>query len=206
MAKSVWQKFINVIVTGDLRLNSNAEIKIDDGAGTVTTVTPTELNTLDGITASTAELNQVADASARVVATTATALSLTVTEHADRVLLVNTNSTVANTFTLPLATGSGNKYTIRNNIAQTQGTVVIAANGTTNVLDGRVIAVDTTAVSDDVMSWATSATSDKISLDLTTTGGLRYDTINALDVSTGVYLVDGITYGSGDLATPFSAT
>lgn len=154
--------------------------------------------------ASPAEVDRVADISARVITTTATALSLTVTEHAERLVLINTNSTAANTFTLPPATGTGAKFTIRNNIAQTQGSVVIAAAGT-NVLAGKAIALDSTAAAD-AMVFLTSATSDKISFNRTTTGGLGHDEVVAVDTASGVWTVDVVFNGSGSLATPFSAT
>ena len=192
MAASVWKKWINLLVGGTIRFKKNSGgIDVVNSDGTVTTVTTNEL------------AKQAAGS--RLVSTTATALSLTQTQHADRILLINTNSTVANTFTMPEATGSGNQYEIQNNIAQTQGSIVIAAL-TTDVLDGRIMAVDTTAVSDDTITFATSATSDKITLNLTTQGGLRYDTIRLLDVADATWRVSGVTYGSGNLVTPFSAT
>src|SRR6185503_16783792 len=57
---------------------------------------------------------QVGAAQSRVVPTTVTALSLTATQHAERIVVINTNSTVANTFTLPAATGSGAWYSLVN--------------------------------------------------------------------------------------------
>lgn len=188
MATSVWRKFQNVWVSGKLKVrDSSLELN-----GTAVDATATELN-------------QVADASARVVTTTATALSLTVAAHAERVVLINTDSTVANTFTLPAATGSGAKFTIVNNIVQTQGTVVVAANGT-DVLTGKAKAFDSTAVTAAAEVFLTSATSDKISLNLTTSGGLGYDTVEALDVAANTYLVDVEYTASGNIVTPFSAT
>lgn len=165
--------------------------------------TPTEQD-MDGLTATAAEINRTCDISTRVVTTTATALSLTVTEHADRVVLINTNSTVANTFTLPVATGSGAKFTLINNIAQTQGTVVIAANGTLDTLKGVAIIGDTTA--ETAGAFVTTATSDKLSMDLTTTGGLGGDQVELLDGAANVWTVRATLTGSGTLATPFSAT
>ena len=157
------------------------------------------------ITATAAELNRSADASARIVTTTATALSLTVTEHAERVLLVSSNSTVANTFTLPTATGSGAKFTIVNNIAQTQGSVVVAANGTTDVVKGLAFVVSTTEEA--AAAFATSATSDKITLNATTTGGeAAGDKIECIDSAANTWNVTCWLGGSGTLATPFSET
>lgn len=142
--------------------------------------------------------------STRIVTTTSTALSLTIAEHAERLLLINSNSAGASTFTLPAATGSGAKMTLINNLVQTQGTVVFAANGT-DVLKGICMALDSTAAAD-AMSFLTTATSDKATLNLTTTGGLGQDMFEAWDVAANVWQVRMVYNGSGSLATPFAAT
>lgn len=164
--------------------------------------TPTEQD-LDGLTATVPELNRSTDASARIVTTTATSLSLTVTQHAERIVLVNTNSTFANTFSLPAATGSGVKFTVVNNIVQTQGTVVVAANGT-DVLNGVALMAGTTTTAAE--AFFTSASSDKVTLNLTTTGGLGGDEVEVWDVAANTWRVKVLGVGSGSLATPFSAT
>lgn len=165
------------------------------------------LTTTDGTAAATdataLEITRSCDASARIVTSTATVLGLTVTQHGERVVLVNTNSTVANTFTLPTATGSGVKMTLINNITQTQGTVVFAANGT-DVLKGVAYVYGTTTA--DAEAFVTSATSDKITLNLTTTGGLGGDIVEAWDTAANVWNVQVKCVGSGSLATPFSQT
>lgn len=170
------------------------------------TTEPADGSLLDigATTATAAEINRTSDISARIVTTTATALSLTVTQHAERIVLVNSNSTVANTFTLPVATGSGAKFTIINNIAQTQGSVVVAANGTTDVVKGVAYIGDTTA--ETAGAFVTSATSDKISLNRTTTGGLGGDSFELIDGLANVWTVRCFLTGSGTLATPFSET
>lgn len=156
------------------------------------------------VAATAAEINRVCDTAARVVTTTATALSLTVTQHAERLVLINTNSTVANTFTLPAATGSGAKFQIVNNVVQTQGSVVIAANGT-DVMQGTCFAFDSTAAAD-AMTFVTSATSDKVTLNITTTGGLGGDQVEAWDIAANTWFVRVVINGSGTLGTPFSQT
>jgi hypothetical protein len=133
-----------------------------------------------------------------------TALSMTLTTHGEKIVLINSNTTVANTFTLPAATGSGAKFDIRNNVAQTQGTVVIAAL-TTDVFKGIAYGMDTTAAAD-AIAFLTTATSDKVTLNLTTTGGLGHDRVEAWDVAAGTWNVIVTFTGSGSLATPFSAT
>ena len=157
------------------------------------------------ISASGPEIDRATDISARVVTTTATALSLTVTEHAERILLVNTNSTVANTFTLPTAAGTGAKFTIINNIAQTQGSVVVAANGTTDVMAGIAFVFGTTEEAAE--AFATSATSDKLTINATTTDGeIGGDRIECIDSAANTWTVSAFLAGSGSIATPFSAT
>lgn len=182
----------------DIYLQSDADGYINIVADTGIKLNGTALS------ADSAEINRTADASARVVATTVSALSLTVTEHGERIVLVNSNTTFDNTFTLPTAAGTGVKFTIINNIVQTQGTVVVAANGTTDVLHGVAVVVSSTEEA--AASFLTSATSDKISLNLTTTGGLGNDMIEAWDVAANTWNVNVLCIGSGTLATPFSAT
>lgn len=209
------------VIKKKLLLKKGATLVTTSTAGVETDVTAEDLAAaanLSGLTATVAELNAVCDdnaataaeitrtcdISARVITTTATALSLTVTEHADRVVLVNSNSTVANTFTLPVATGSGAKFTLINNIAQTQGTVVVAANGTLDTLTGVAIIGDTTA--ETAGAFVTSATSDKISLNRTTQGGLGGDQIELLDGKANQWTIRATLTGSGTLQTPFSQT
>lgn len=156
------------------------------------------------VTASGAEINRNSDISARVVTTTATAVSLTVTEHAERVVLVNTNDASGCTLSLPAAAGTGAKFTIVNNIAQTQGGVIVAAAGT-DVVSGAAFLFGTTE--ETAASFATSATSDKITLNVTTTGGeIGGDRIECIDSAAATWTVHCILGASGTLATPFAAT
>lgn len=190
----LWKKLFNVLLTGDTKVSSKSTIDVE---GTFKLGGTTVSATAD-------EINRSLDASARIVTTTATALSLSVASHGERVLLVNTNSTVANTFTLPVATGSGVKFTIINNIAQTQGSVVVAANGTTDTVKGLAVMVNSTAAN--AQAFLTSATSDKVTLNRTTTGGLGQDLIECWDSGANVWNIRVVANGSGTLATPFSAT
>jgi hypothetical protein len=144
-------------------------------------------------------------AATRIVPTTATALSLTITQHGERVVVVNTNSTVANTFTLPAATGSGVRFEVINGIAQTQGSIVIAANGT-DVMKGRALSFDSTAVATHANIFVSSASSDKVTWNRTTTGGLGEDSLIAWDEAANTWRVQVISRCSGANATPFSET
>jgi hypothetical protein len=52
----------------------------------------------------------------------------------------------------------------------------------------------------------TSATSDKYTFNITTTGGLRGDRTELVDFAAGTWLVKILANGSGTLATGFAAT
>jgi hypothetical protein len=191
------KKLYNHSLTGKTRIANGDVVNFETGSAL-------KFNDVS-LAASVAELNRVNQASTRIVTTTATALSLTVTQHGDRVVLVNTNSTVANTYTLPVATGSGVKFTIINGIAQTQGSVVVAANGTTDTLKGIALMVNTT-VTNNAEAFLTSATSDKVSFNRTTTGGVGYDMVEAWDVVANQWQVQVKGFTGGTTATPFSET
>jgi hypothetical protein len=206
----LWKRLKDAVLQGNTKISqgtvdieSTATLKL---AGTAVTASAAELNIMDGVTATAAELNAVADASARIVTTTATTLNLTVTEHGDRVILINTNSTVANTFTLPLATGTGAKFTLINNIAQTQGSIVVAANGTTQTLKGMALMANSSTTVNAIFALS-SATTDKITLNRTTTGGAGPgDIIEIWDTGTSVMTCRVMASTVGNAATPFSET
>ena len=196
----------NQTITNTLRLDKNATLKVVNANGSESTISLTELLSLDGLTATSAELNRTSDISTRVVTTTATSLALSVTAHGDRVVLVNTNSTVANTFTLPVATGSGDKFTVVNNIAQTQGSIVVAANGTLDTMKG-IALVANTSTTVNAIAALTSATSDKVTFNRTTTGGAGPgDYVEAIDIAANTWAVRVVAGSVGAAATPFSAT
>ena len=189
----LWKKLFNVVLTGETKVGKGGSIDVEGSFK----LGGTQVNSTAD------ELNRSTDASTRIVSTSATSLALSVTAHGERVLLVNTNSTVANTFTLPVATGSGVKFTVINNIAQTQGSVVVAANGT-DVVKGVAVVVSSTEEA--AAAFLTSATSDKITLNAGTSGGLGYDTVECWDSAANVWNVRVSATGNGSLATPFAAT
>jgi len=218
----LWRRFTNAIVEKVLLLKKGAVLKTTGTDGVVTEVTAEDLAAaanLSGLTATVAELNsvcdantataaeitRVADASTRVVHTTATSLSLTVTQHADRVVLLDASSTT-NIFTLPAAGGTGEKFTIVNAFPQTQGTVVVSAASTADVMSGIAVNVDATGAGSSKAFW-TTATDRVVTLNLTTTGGpVGGDMVEAWDSAAGVWTVKVLQISSGSLATPFSAT
>ena len=157
------------------------------------------------LTATAAQAEAILGVAASIVASTSTALALTVTQHANRIVDWAPNSSGAATATLPAATGSKERFTIINSIAQTQGSVVVAALGT-DVLSGIAKMFHTTQQASGGGAYLTTATSDKLTMNRTTTGGLGFDKVQVIDWAAGVWMVEAELVGNGALATPFSAT
>jgi len=146
---------------------------------------------------------QTINASGRIVTTTLTALSLTSTQHAERILLINTNSSGTSTFTLPVASGSGSRYHLVNNVQQTQGTLVVTG-ATGDTITGKALMFDSTAAAD-AMIFMSTATSIKATWNRTTQGGLGYDEFVAVDIAANKWLVTVSCNASGTIITPLSA-
>ena len=153
-------------------------------------------------------LNDVTTAAERYVvrtATTGTTVLLTPEDHADRVFILDTILTVSTlNFKLPAASGSGDVYTFVNNAVQTFG-FIVSLNIATDYLTGVALMIEAVGGTDDVVFY-TTATSDKVTFNATTTGGLRGDKVVAIDYKAGYYLVEVTAFPSGDVVTPFSAT
>ncbi len=148
----------------------------------------------------------------RIVARTSTAdetFNLERPTHANRVFVLDAVvASGALQINLPKAIGNGDKFEIFNNAVQTQS-VIVAASGIDVMAGVAVVFSQTVAESGDV--FLTSATSDKMTLNISTTGGLRGDRIELIDwkvqsAGTGVWLVRAFLSGGGTLATPFTET
>lgn len=154
------------------------------------------------ITASAAELNRIADVSGRIVSSTdAGTLALTVSEHEGRIVDFNDAD---GGITLPAATGSGGRFSVRCGTAFTGGTITVAAD-TDDEFEGLIIAVDTD--DDSTLNYPALAGDDfdTITLSGATTGGNVGDFLEFIDVADGVWRVFGtITQSGGSEATPLS--
>ena len=146
-------------------------------------------------------------------------VSLTVDTHAGRI--VHNDAAGAVTYTLPATNANsdsavagpgadlnnlsnvGAKFTIVNSITKTGDLVVQVANAT-DVMTGTAIIVDTDT-NDNTEGFVTASTSDTITLNGSTTGGVTHATIECTVLASGKYAVKVFTGGTGDLATPFSA-
>ena len=146
-------------------------------------------------------------------------ISLTVDSHAGKI--IHNDAAGAVTYTLPATNANadsgiagpdadltnlnnvGAKFTIINSITKTGDLVVQVANAT-DVMTGMATIVDTDS-SDNMEGFMTASTSDTITLNGSTTGGVTHARIECTVLASGKYAVEVFTGGTGDLATPFSA-
>ena len=183
---------------------------VDDspiGATTPSTAVFTTLNVTTpsiggtAVLATAAELNRVADSSTRVVATTATAITVSATVHGSKVVVVNATSACA--ISLPAAAATGEIYTFVLGVAATATAHTIAANGT-DIIQG--VTIFSSSATGEVSGFGTTATDDKITINGTTQGGEIGDKIVLIDIAANTWQVTMNMQATGTVATPFSAT
>lgn len=131
---------------------------------------------------------------------TGAALTLNEESHGNGVI-VSMNKADGWTVTLPAAVGSGAFYKVRVGTSITTNTGIIAALGTDVIQGVLAVTTDTTGV-----TVPTSATSDKISMNGGTTGGIAGSYVELTDIASGTWLVGGALISTGAEATPFSAS
>jgi hypothetical protein len=107
------------------------------------------------------------------------------------------------TVTLPAASGTGNIYRFFVSTTITSNNYVIqVANGDDTMAGVAIVANDG---GDTASIFETAATSDTITLNGTTTGGILGGTIEIQDVASNVFSVVARGAATGSEATPFSA-
>ncbi len=164
---------------------------------------PADGSLLDiGATLATAdEINRAADLSTRIVSTTAATISVTLASHDGKTVVLA--STHTQTLTLPAATGSGARYRFMVNTTGTDGSKVIKVANTLDVMTGFCVVNSTST--NEASSFLTSATSDSVTLNNTTTGGITGTEVLIEDVATSQFAVKVMACSSGTVATPFAA-
>lgn len=175
-------------VSGKLRFGKGAGITVVKSSGAEVFIDAEEL----------ARQNDVAG---RTVLTTAAALTVTQAAHEGKVVVLA--STHTQTVTLPAATGSGARYRFLVSTTGTDGSKVIQVANTADVMTG-VCASHSTATNQ-ASSFLTSATSDTVTLNNTTQGGITGTQVEILDIATATFFVKVEAAASGTVATPFSA-
>ena len=108
------------------------------------------------------------------------------------------------TATLPAATGSGNRYEFIVRTALSSGNYIVRVANTSDTMIGTAILF--ADAGDTVVGFAAvSGTSDTITLNGTTTGGIAGARVICDDIASNVWAVSVVSDASGTEATPFSA-
>lgn len=120
---------------------------------------------------------------------------------ADTVLTVNAAAGL--TLTLPAAAGTGDTYEIVVGTTITSNNLVVQVANASDVMTGtHIMGQD---AGDTVVLFETAATSDTITMNGSTNGGIKGDRITLKDVAANLWLVTIIGSGTGTEATAFSA-
>lgn len=152
------------------------------------------------VTATAAEINRAADVSARVVNVTDSTLAVTAAAHDGKVVTLNRAAGIA--VTLPAATGSGTKLQfIVGTTFTSSATIKVTGD---DIMTGlAVIAADTGNTTN---SFETAADTDTITFDGSTTGGIKGDSVELVDIAADLWYVRVVGSATGSEVTPFSAT
>lgn len=131
---------------------------------------------------------------------TVTDATVTITDDAHVGQRVVFNRAAGVTATLPAATGSGNRYEFIGAIDAT-GDQIIQVTGDDTMAGVAYLGNDSAGAS----CFYTAATSDTITLDGSTTGGLKGWRVVCDDIAADTWAVVVMSEASGTEATPFSA-
>lgn len=175
---------------------------ITSNLGEITSVIQ-EVDYLAPEEAATAAQGALADSAQQpqsVVALTDATLALTNVLHAGNIVAVDKAD--GSTITLPVATGSGDKYSIYVETTITSVGLVIQVT-TTDIMKGGVMVKQDGG--DTVVGFETASDTDTITLDGSTKGGITGEKWIIEDVEAGVWAVNGVTSATDTEVTPFSA-
>jgi len=111
------------------------------------------------------------------------------------------NAAAGLTVTLPASSGKGDVYEIFVGTTVTSNNYIIQVANSTDILAGAVHLTTDIAGT----SMPTSTTSDTITMNGSTTGGLRGSWLRFKDVASGFWALEGGIICTGTEATPFSA-
>lgn len=122
--------------------------------------------------------------------------------HNGRITTLNRAAGIA--VTLPAATGSGDTYRFVLGTTVTSNSTTIKVANATDVMTGTCTTLQDGG--DTSVSFETASTSDTITWNGSTTGGIKGDYVELIDVASGLWFVRVVQSGTGTEATPFSAT
>lgn len=186
----------NDLVVEGIRVNATAP------GQSGTALSGSELAVLDGLTTTTAELNNSTDVSARLVAAGGT-LAMNQATHEGKIICLDTAA--GSVVTLPASTGGGAVYRFLVTVTATTNSHVIKVANATDEMRGFVIQDASEATAPNI--WWAADNDDTITLNRTTTGlAAQGEYFEIVDAVANHYFVRGFSQASGSEQTPFSAS
>lgn len=127
--------------------------------------------------------------------------SVSLTKDNNSQAWTNVSAAAGMTVTLPASAGTGEVYSVFALTTVTSNDYIIQVANATDVIQGGV------SISTDIagITMLTAATTDTITMNGSTTGGLIGSWVTLTDVSAGFWALDGFLKSTGTEATPFSA-
>ena len=180
---------------------NNAAVVVDS-AGLVNALDVTTLSIAGtALTASAAELNRVADASARIVSITAASDALTAAEHDGKIITLNRAGGID--LTLPAATGSGLRFLLIVGTAVSGDSYTVTVVDTCNdTINGNIMVLQDGGST--LIAFESGSAAVTLTMNATTTGGVVGDWFELVDIAADTWWVRGVVAGTGCEATPFS--
>lgn len=133
---------------------------------------------------------------------TAATVTVTADDHDGRTITLNRAAGIA--VTLPAASGSGARFRFIVGTSVTSNSTTIKVANANDTMAGTAILFQDAG--DTVVGFATGATADTVTMDGSTTGGLKGAHVEVEDIAANLFFVRYVSDASGTEATPFSAT
>jgi hypothetical protein len=169
----------------------------DPGAATANFLLTSQGNDKSLVTATAAEINAVADVSAKIVAQSAGNFSLGAT-HVEKITVIADADVV---ITLPSSTGNYESYTIM--IGATGCTSGLISVSDTDTFLGGVVSGSVDADAQALGYCACAAAHNEVNLTAATGGNLQGDWIKFTSVVENKWYVEGVFIATGTEASPF---
>lgn len=136
-----------------------------------------------------------------LVDVTSGTLSATDSAHGGRVVTLNRAAGI--TVTLPASSGTGVRFHFIIGTTVTSNSTKIQVANASDVMTGT--ALNAADGGDTAVMFETASTSDTITMDGTTTGGIKGDSVELIDIASNLWWVRVVGSATGTEATPFSA-
>lgn len=130
-----------------------------------------------------------------------TAATYTLSKEAHSGTTLSVNRAAGTTITLPASSGDGSTFIFSVGTTVTSNNLIIQVANSTDIMQGVLsVASDIAGV-----TCPTTTTSDTITMNGSTTGGIKGSLVVLTDAASGYWEVSGGLVSSGAEATPFSA-